>query len=116
MGTQIVEQSELKEMIELKERIENNTVVEFWENSQDFERLANTTVKTMRYVNEEQVREFAQGLNQMNEKILNLTFEGVKKHYEKQSEGISKKHKINLACAFAIGLAVGALLVKLFLG
>ncbi|QCD52944.1 hypothetical protein [Campylobacter sp. RM16192] len=114
MGTQLVEQAELKEMIEFKERIENNTVVEFWENSEDFERLANTTVKTMRYVNEEQLREFAQGLNQMNEKILNLTFEGVKKHYEKQSEGASKKQKINITCAFVIGLVVGAVLVKLF--
>lgn len=113
MGTQLVENSELKETLELKEHIENNTVVEIWENSQDFERLASTTVKTMRYVNEEQVREFAQGLNQMNEKILSLTFEGVKKHYEKQSEGINKKHKINLACAFAIGVVVGAVLFKI---
>ncbi|QKG28985.1 MULTISPECIES: hypothetical protein [unclassified Campylobacter] len=114
MGTQLIEQTELKEMIEFKERIENNTVVEFWENSEDFERLANTTVKTMRYVNEEQIREFAQGINQMNEKILNLTFEGVKKHYEKQHESVGKKQKINIACAFAIGLIVGAVLVKLF--
>ncbi|MDO5046437.1 hypothetical protein [Campylobacter sp.] len=113
MGTQLVENSELQETLELKEHIENNTVVEIWENSKDFERLANTTVKTMRYVNEEQVREFTQGLNKMNEKILSLTFEGVKKHYEKQSQGLNKKHKINLACAFAVGVVVGAILVKL---
>ncbi len=31
MGTQLVEQNELKETLELKERIENNTVVELWE-------------------------------------------------------------------------------------
>lgn len=114
MGTQLVEQAELKEMIEFKERIDNNTVVEFWENSEDFERLSNTTVKTMRYVNEEQIREFANNISQMNEKILNLTFEGVKKHYEKQSEGASKKHNVNLACAFGAGVVVGGILVKLF--
>ena len=39
MGTQLVEQNELKETLELKERIENNTVVELWENSEDYERL-----------------------------------------------------------------------------
>ena len=43
MGTQLVEQNELKETLELKERIENNTVVELWENSEDYERLANAT-------------------------------------------------------------------------
>lgn len=47
MGTQLVEQNELKETLELKERIENNTVVELWENSEDYERLANATRKTM---------------------------------------------------------------------
>ena len=59
MGTQLVEQNELKETLELKERIENNTVVELWENSEDYERLANATRKTMRYINDEQIKSFA---------------------------------------------------------
>lgn len=113
MGTQLVDQPELKEMIEFKERIENNTVVEFWENSDDFEKLADTTVKTMRYVNEEQVREFADGLNQMNAKILNLTFEGVKKRQEKEIAKLGKAHTFHLACAFGVGVIVGAVIALL---
>lgn len=114
MGTQLVSNSELKETLELKEHIENNTVVEIWEKSDDFEKLANTTVKTMRYVNEEQIREFANAINQTNEKILNLTFEGVKKHHEKRFGDIEKKYKTHLAFAFVGGFCLGAVLVKLF--
>jgi len=111
MGTQLVEQNELKETLELKERIENNTVVELWENSEDYERLANATRKTMRYINDEQIKSFADALNQTNEKILNLTFEGVKKHHEKKFEQIRKKQKLYVASAFVIGVLVGALCV-----
>ena len=107
MGTQLVEQNELKETLELKERIENDTVVELWENSEDYERLANATRKTMRYINDEQIKSFADALNQTNEKILNLTFEGVKKQFEQ----IRKKQKIYVASAFAAGVFVGALCV-----
>ena len=111
MGTQLVEQNELKETLELKERIENNTVVELWENSEDYERLANATRKTMRYINDEQIKSFADALNQTNEKILNLTFEGVKKHHEKKFEQIRKKQKnyVALALAFVVGVLIGAL-------
>ena len=103
MGTQLVEQNELKE------RIENNTVVELWENSEDYERLANATRKTMRYINDEQIKSFADALNQTNEKILNLTFEGVKKHHEKKFEQIRKRQKLYVASAFAGGVLVGAI-------
>ena len=111
MGTQLVEQNELKETLELKERIENDTVVELWENSEDYERLANATRKTMRYINDEQIKSFAEKLNQTNEKILNLTFEGVKKHHEKKFEQIRKKQKnyVALALAFVVGVFIGAL-------
>lgn len=111
MGTQLVEQNELKETLELKERIENNTVVELWENSEDYERLANATRKTMCYINDEQIKSFADALNQTNEKILNLTFEGVKKHHEKKFEQNRKKQKIYVASAFAGGVLIGALAV-----
>ena len=111
MGTHLVEQNELKETLELKERIENNTVVELWENSEDYERLASATRKTMRYINDEQIKSFADALNQTNEKILNLTFEGVKKHHEKKFEQIRKKQKLYVASAFAGGFLIGALAV-----
>ena len=114
MGTQLVEQNELKETLELKERIENNTVVELWENSEDYERLANATRKTMRYINDEQIKSFADALNQTNEKILNLTFEGVKKHHEKKFEQIRKKQKIYVASAFAAGVFVGAKSARIY--
>ena len=86
-------------------------MVELWENSEDYERLANATRKTMRYINDEQIKSFADALNETNEKILNLTFEGVKKHHEKKFEQIIKKQKIYVASAFAGGVLIGALAV-----
>lgn len=115
MATELTQNLELDEIKELKERIKNNKVVEYWENSDDFERLANTTVKTMKYVNDEQLKEFAKELNNMNEKILNLTFEGVKKHYEKQNDNLNNKRKLQLLYAFGTGVIVGALIIYLFM-
>ena len=74
----------------------------------------------MRYINDEQIKSFADALNQTNEKILNLTFEGVKKHHEKKFEQIRKKQKLYVASAFAVGVLVGAICVwaafRIFVG
>lgn len=103
--------------IKLKEAIENNDVVGIWQECDDFNKLSETTIKTMQHINDEQVREFTQKLTQTNEKILTLTFEGVKKHHEKQNQKREKIFKNQLITytilAFLAGVVVGIFAVRL---
>ncbi|MCD8212669.1 MAG: hypothetical protein LUC34_01200 [Campylobacter sp.] len=112
MSTEIV--SADKETTEIKERLQNNTLAEYWENADDFERLSDATIKTMRYINDEQIAQFAKSLNQTNEKILSSTFEGVKRRHKKELDDIGKKYKIRIVLIFFIGVIVGGFAVWLF--
>ncbi|WP_069632020.1 hypothetical protein [Campylobacter pinnipediorum] len=104
--------------IKLKQAIENNDLVEIWQESNDYEKLAETTIKTMQYINNEQVKEFTEKLTKTNEKIMNLTFEGVKKHHEKQIEKTKRIHKNQLitysAISFFVGIIATIVCIKLF--
>lgn len=111
MENEIVSKPQLDELLEFKKKIEDNSVVDFWENSDDYGHLAETTKKTMRYINDERIREFAQNLNATNDKILDLTFEGVKKYYDKQMREQTRKYRINLAIAFVSGMVISCAVI-----
>lgn len=102
------------ETIKLKEAIENNDLVAIWENSEEYEKLAETTVKTMQYINDEQIKEFTKKLTETNEKILNLTFEGVKKHNDKKTEKIKHLHKNQLITYTILAFLAGIFVTVMF--
>ncbi|CAD7286674.1 hypothetical protein LMG7974_00027 [Campylobacter majalis] len=119
MSTEITKQDKKNtdlETLDLRSAIENNDIVGIWENSEDYEKLAQTTVKTMQYINDEQIKEFTKQLTQTNEKILNMTFEGVAKHHEKKLEKALGAHKRQLIAytilSFFIGIFAGFLILK----
>ncbi|MGG7072885.1 hypothetical protein U5B43_01325 [Campylobacter sp. 9BO] len=103
----------------LSDHIKNNTVVQYWQDEADFDKLALTTVETMRFINEEQIREFAQNLQKNNEQILSMTFEGVKKRHEKELDELVKKQKKTSAIAFVLGAVtctIGFIIGMLIMG
>lgn len=112
MGSDIVKPNEKE--LEIKDRIENNTLVEYWQSESDFEKLADATIKTMQFINEEQIKELMLSINKNNEKVLSMTFEGVKKRHENELRSIKQKNKWQLIMSFLAGLAIGILVVVFF--
>lgn len=110
-----VNKNELTDELKLKEALEKNDVVSIWENCDDYEKLSQTTIKTMQHINDEQVREFTQKLTQTNEKILNLTLQGAKKHHEKQTEKSKKLFRNQLITYSILSFFAGVITTLLWI-
>ncbi|BCX79056.1 hypothetical protein [Campylobacter sp. 19-13652] len=102
---------------ELSKHVIQGDIAGIWEHCEDFEKLSEATIKTVAHLNEEHIKRMAQQLNANNEKMLNATFEGVKRHHKKQVEKLQKRYKQRMImaslAAFMAGLAVGWLVFKL---
>lgn len=91
----------------LKQSLENGDIVGVWENCDDFEKLAQSTIKTVQYVNEEKIRRLAEEINQSNNQMLNMTFEGVKKHHERKILNLKKQQKTKIVISVIVGFLMG---------
>lgn len=80
---------------ELSKHVIQGDIAGIWEHCEDFEKLSEATIKTVAHLNEEHIKRMAQQLNANNEKMLNATFEGVKRHHKSRLK--SCKSAINSA-------------------
>lgn len=101
----------------LSKHVMEGDIAGIWEHCDDFEKLSEATIKTVAHLNEEHIKRMAQQLNANNEKMLNATFEGVKRHHKKKIQKMQKHYKQRIimasVAAFMCGLAVGWLVFKL---
>lgn len=92
---------------ELAKSVANGDIAGIWEHCEDFEKLSSATIKTVQMLNEEHIRKMAAELNANNEKMLNATFEGVKRHHERKIASIQRRYRQIAAIWTAVGVMVG---------
>lgn len=101
----------------LSASMQKGDIAGIWENCEDYERLSQATISTMKHLNDEHMRIMLEQLNSNNEAMLKATFDGVKRHHEKKLNKIIRKYKnragIAAALAFIAGVAVGWLVFGL---
>ena len=97
--------------------MQKGDIAGIWENCEDYERLSEATISTIKHLNDEHMRIMLEQLNSNNEAMLKATFDGVKRHHEKKINKLVRKYKnrtgIAAALAFIAGVAVGWLLFGL---
>jgi len=108
----LMTQEEISEIAKYSEVLEQGDVVRLWEECEDYDKLAQTTLDTMNFIAEERLKQLMLQTRETNEKIMKMTFAGVQKHYEKKTAGLEAKYQRWIAI-WAIGALVAGVCIGL---